>query len=73
MWRSGLIPNGPLVVRSALGPDFQKKLTDWFTAFPKEDAACFAAVEGGDFTGYVPVTSDTYATIIDTRKQTIGG
>jgi phosphonate transport system substrate-binding protein len=73
VWRSGLIPNGPLVVRSALGPDFQKNLTDWFTAFPKEDAACFAAVEGGDFTGYVPVTPDTYATIIDTRKQTIGG
>jgi phosphonate transport system substrate-binding protein len=73
VWRSGLIPNGPLVVRTALGADFQKKMTDWFTAFPKEDPTCFAGVEGGDFKGYVPVTVDTYATIIDTRKQTIGG
>lgn len=73
VWRSGLIPNGPLVVRTALGSDFQKKLTDWFTAFPKQDAACFSAVEGGDFTGYVPVTPETYNVIIDTRKQAIGG
>jgi phosphonate transport system substrate-binding protein len=73
VWRSGLIPNGPLVVRTALGADFQKKMTDWFVAFPKADKDCFSAVEGGDFTGYVPVTVDTYNVIIDTRKQAIGG
>lgn len=73
VWRSGLIPNGPLVVRTALGADFQKKMTDWFTAFPAKDKDCFSGVEGGDFKGYVPVTSDTYSVIIDTRTQAIGG
>lgn len=73
VWRSGLIPNGPLVVRTALGDDFAKKLSDWFLALPTKDAACFAAVEGGDFKGYVPVTSDNYQVIIETRKQAIGG
>jgi phosphonate transport system substrate-binding protein len=73
VWRSGLIPNGPLVVRTALGPDFQKTMTDWFMKFPAEDKACFAGVEGGDFKGYVPATPEFYSVIIDARKQNIGG
>ena len=73
VWRSGLIPNGPLVVRTALGPDFQKKLTDWFTAFPTQDKQCFEGVEGGDFTGYVPVKPDFYNVIVEARKAAIGG
>jgi phosphonate transport system substrate-binding protein len=73
VWRSGLIPNGPLVVRTALGPDFQKTMTDWFMKFPAEDKACFAGVEGGDFKGYVPATPKFYSVIIDARKQNIGG
>ncbi|MGZ9724165.1 phosphonate ABC transporter substrate-binding protein [Rhizobium miluonense] len=73
VWRSPLIPNGPLVVRSALGEEWKKKLTDFFLALPKSDAKCFNAIAGGDFNGYVPVTPDFYRTVIDIRKQTIGG
>jgi phosphonate transport system substrate-binding protein len=73
VWRSPLIPNGPLVVRNAIGADWQAKLADFFTKLPKSDAKCFAALEGGDFTGYVPVKPEFYNTIIDVRKATIGG
>jgi phosphonate transport system substrate-binding protein len=73
VWRSGLIPNGPLVVRTALGQEWTTKLTDFFTGLPAKDKACFDAVEGGDFTSYVPVTPDFYKVIIDTRKTQIGG
>ncbi|TIV73474.1 MAG: phosphonate ABC transporter substrate-binding protein, partial [Mesorhizobium sp.] len=37
VWRSGLIPNGPLVVRTALGDDMTAKLTAFFTALPAKD------------------------------------
>ncbi|MER9330179.1 phosphonate ABC transporter substrate-binding protein [Mesorhizobium sp. M0488] len=73
VWRSGLIPNGPLVVRTALGDDMTAKLANFFTELPKKDKACFEGVEGGDFTGYVPVKADFYNVIVEARKAAIGG
>ena len=73
VWRSPLIPNGPLVVRNALGADLTKKLTDFYAALPTNDPECFAAVEGGDFKGFVPVKAEFYQPIIDARKASIGG
>jgi phosphonate transport system substrate-binding protein len=73
VWRSPLIPNGPLVVRSAFGDVWATKLADFFTKLPTTDAKCFAAVEGGDFKGYVPVKPEFYNAIIAARKATIGG
>ena len=73
VWKSPLIPNGPLVVRNELGQDWQVKLAKFFTDLPAKDAKCFSAIEGGDFKGYVPVTADNYKAIIDVRKQAIGG
>lgn len=73
VWRSPLIPNGPLVVRNALGSEWQTKLTDFFMKLPTTDAKCFAAIEGGDFKGYVKVKPDFYNAVIDVRKAAIGG
>ncbi len=73
VWRSPLIPNGPLVVRNELGAEWQAKLTDFFMALPAKDAKCFAAVEGGDYKGYSKVTPDFYNAVIDVRKAAIGG
>jgi len=73
VWRSGLIPNGPWVVRNALGADFAKTFTDELNNKVAGDKACFAAVEGGDYVSYAPVEPGFFDVIIDTRKQTIGG
>jgi phosphonate transport system substrate-binding protein len=73
VWRSPLIPNGPLVVRNALGQEWTKKIADFYLALPKSDTKCFNAIEGGDFTGYVPVTHDFYNAVVDVRKAAIGG
>ena len=73
VWRSPLIPNGPLVVRNGLGDEWRKKLTDFFLALPKDDPKCFDAIAGGDFKGYVPVTEDNYKAVIEVRKAAIGG
>jgi phosphonate transport system substrate-binding protein len=73
LWRSPLIPNGPTVVRSSLSADVKAKFKQFMMDLPKTDAACFAAVEGGEYKGFVEVNSDFYKPIIDARKSTIGG
>ena len=73
VWRSPLIPNGPTVARTALGDEWIKKISDFYMSLPTKDAACFNAIEGGDFTGYVPVKPEFYKPIIDAREASIGG
>ena len=73
LWKSPLIPNGPLVMRKGLSQEMKDKVIAFYTALPTEDYECFRSVENGDFKGYTPVTQEFYQTIIDARKQTIGG
>ncbi len=73
LWKSPLIPNGPIVVRTSMNNDMKAKFKQFMVDLPKTDAACFSAIQGGDFTGYTEVNSDFYKPIIDARKATIGG
>ncbi len=73
LWRSPLIPNGPVVVRTGLSADMKTKFKDFMVNLPKADPECFKAVQGGDFTGFTEVNVDFYKPIIDARKATIGG
>ncbi|MCM2291636.1 phosphonate ABC transporter substrate-binding protein [Allorhizobium sp. BGMRC 0089] len=73
LWKSPLIPNGPLVIRSSLDDATKAKVKAFFVNLPKEDAACFSAIEGGDYKGYADVNVDFYKPVIDARKATIGG
>ncbi|WEZ82023.1 phosphonate ABC transporter substrate-binding protein [Rhizobium sp. 32-5/1] len=73
LWKSPLIPNGPIVVRASMDTDMKTKFKQFMLDLPKTDAACFSAVMGGDFTGFVEVNTEFYKPIIDARKATIGG
>ena len=73
LWKSPLIPNGPIVVRTSIDADMKAKFKQFMLDLPKKDAACFAAVMGGDFTSFTEVNVDFYKPIIDARKATIGG
>ncbi|CCF22040.1 PhoD2 precursor (Phosphate uptake ABC transporter periplasmic solute-binding protein) (plasmid) [Pseudorhizobium banfieldiae] len=73
LWKSPLIPNGPVLVRSSLSEDIKTKFKDFMMALPKNDPACFSAIQGGDFTGFAEVNVDFYKPIIDARRATIGG
>ncbi|MDK1389048.1 Phosphate-import protein PhnD [Ensifer psoraleae] len=73
LWKSPLIPNGPIVVRTSMNDDMKAKFKQFMMDLPKTDAACFSAIQGGDFTGFTEVNSDFYKPIIDARKATIGG
>ncbi|WEX90468.1 phosphonate ABC transporter substrate-binding protein [Sinorhizobium garamanticum] len=73
LWKSPLIPNGPIVVRTSMNDDMKAKFKQFMMDLPKTDAACFSAIQGGDFTGFTEVNADFYKPIIDARKATIGG
>ncbi|MBU0739103.1 MAG: phosphonate ABC transporter substrate-binding protein [Alphaproteobacteria bacterium] len=73
VWKSPLIPNGPIVVRTSMNEDMKMKFKQFMMELPTSDPACFSAVQGGDFKGYTDVTVDFYKPIIDARKATIGG
>ncbi|MFN3362617.1 MAG: phosphonate ABC transporter substrate-binding protein [Allorhizobium sp.] len=73
VWKSPLIPNGPIVVRTSMNEDMKMKFKQFMMELPTSDPACFSAVQGGDFKGYTDVNVDFYKPIIDARKATIGG
>ncbi|MBC2772546.1 phosphonate ABC transporter substrate-binding protein [Rhizobium sp. AQ_MP] len=73
VWKSPLIPNGPVVVRTSMNEDMKAKFKQFMMDLPTSDPACFSAIQGGDFKGFTEVTVDFYKPIIDARKATIGG
>jgi phosphonate transport system substrate-binding protein len=73
LWKSPLIPNGPIVVRSSMSADAKAKFKEFMMKLPETDPACFKAVQGGDFKGLVEVNAEFYAPIIEARKAAIGG
>ena len=72
VWRSPLIPNGPMVMRTDLPQEMKDKIIAFYTALPTEDYDCFRSVENGDFSGYTPVTAEFYEPIIEARRAVIG-
>ena len=73
LWKSPLIPNGPIVVRTSMNVDMKAKFKDFMMKLPQTDAACFSAISGGEFKSFTEVNVDFYKPIIDARKATIGG
>ncbi len=73
LWKSPLIPNGPVVVRTSMNEDMKAKFKQFMMDLPTSDPACFSAIQGGDFKGFTEVNVDFYKPIIDARKATIGG
>lgn len=72
VWRSPLIPNGPIVVSNKLDKDIRAKFVDFMKALPETDKECFAAIQGGDFKGFTEVDHSFYETIVAARKAKIG-
>lgn len=72
LWKSPLIPNGPVVVRSSLDEGVKGKFKEFMLALPETDKECFAAIQGGDFRSFTEVNADFYQAIIAARKAKIG-
>jgi len=68
LWKSNLIPEGPMVVRSALPQDVKDKVIALTADLHETDKACAYGVAAGEAKDFVPVTLDAYTGIIEARK-----
>ncbi len=68
IWRSKLIPEGPMVIRAALPQDVKDKVTDLTANLWETDPACAYNVAAGDAKDFVPVTLDAYEGVLAARK-----
>ncbi|MEJ8310148.1 phosphonate ABC transporter substrate-binding protein [Agrobacterium larrymoorei] len=73
VWKSPLIPNGPLMVANKVGEPMKQKIENFFLELPKKDLACFQGFTQGKNKEYIKVDASFYQTIIDARKAVIGG
>ncbi len=68
IWRSKLIPEGPLVIRSALPAEVKDKVTQLTADLWEKDPECAYNVAAGDAKDFVPVELSAYDGVIAARK-----
>jgi phosphonate transport system substrate-binding protein len=68
IWRSKLIPEGPMVMRSALPADVKDKVTAITADLWETDKECAYGVAAGDAKDFVPATHDMYLGVLAARK-----
>jgi phosphonate transport system substrate-binding protein len=68
IWRSKLIPEGPMVIRTSLPQDVKDKMFALLDTMWAEDPACAYNVAAGDAKDFVPVKHEDYLGIIAARK-----
>ena len=69
IWRSKLIPEGPMVVRKALPQDARDKVTQLSADLHETDPDCAYNVAAGKAMDFVPVTHAAYDGIVAARKM----
>jgi len=72
IWISNVIPEGPVVLRSALPDDVRATMTELVDTLFERDPECAYGVAAGDTLGFVPVTHETYESIVAARQSVIG-
>ena len=73
IWKSKVIPEGPVVLRKSLPAEVRATMTKLVDELHENDADCAYGVAAGDTLGFQPVTHDTYISIVEARKAKIGG
>ncbi|MDZ4095875.1 MAG: phosphonate ABC transporter substrate-binding protein [Paracoccaceae bacterium] len=68
IWRSALIPEGPMVVRHGLPQDVKDKVTALTADLHETDKACAYGVAAGEAKDFVPATHDMYLGIVAARQ-----
>jgi phosphonate transport system substrate-binding protein len=68
IWKSSLIPEGPMVLRTALPADVKEKVIQLTADLHETDKECAYGVAAGEAKDFVPVTHDAYLAIIEARK-----
>lgn len=68
IWRSNPIPEGPVVLRSALPQDVKDKMTTLVDGLHEADAECAYGVAAGESLGFDPITHEAYVSIVEARR-----
>lgn len=68
IWRSKLIPEGPMVARRTLPQDVKDKMMAMLDTMWETDPECAYAVAAGEAKDFVPVKHEDYLGIIAARK-----
>jgi phosphonate transport system substrate-binding protein len=68
IWRSKLIPEGPLVIRAALPTEVKDKVTELTANLWETDPECAYNVAAGDAKDFVPVDLTAYEGVLAARK-----
>ena len=68
IWRSSMIPEGPMVVRKALPQDIKDKVTQLTADLWETDKDCAAALAAGEAKDFIPVEHSAYDGILAARK-----
>ncbi|WP_166417066.1 phosphonate ABC transporter substrate-binding protein [Cochlodiniinecator piscidefendens] len=69
IWRSAPIPEGPIVLRTALPQDVKDTMTELMDQLNETDPDCTYNVAGGDSLGFDPIGHDAYLSIIEARRS----
>ncbi|MCB5200734.1 phosphonate ABC transporter substrate-binding protein [Loktanella sp. TSTF-M6] len=72
IWKSAVIPEGPVVLRKALPADVRETMTTLVANLYENDPDCAYGVAAGDTLGFQPVTHDMYTSIVAARQAVIG-
>ena len=71
VWTSGIIPNGPTVVRKDLPQEAKDILAGIYTRMHIDDPECYGNIMGGEGAGYVPVGEEFFAGTVELRRREV--
>jgi len=72
IWRSNVIPEGPIVLRKGLPADVKAKVTEMIDNLVHTDAECAYGFMAGEIKDIDPITHDAYVSVIEARKAKMG-
>ncbi|MEE4012638.1 phosphonate ABC transporter substrate-binding protein [Roseibium sp. FZY0029] len=68
IWRSPVIPEGPVVLSKKLPDDVKAKMTELMANLVKDDQECAYGVMAGEARGFEPISHEAYESIVAARK-----
>ncbi len=72
IWKSEIIPEGPIVLRRALPEKVKADVTAFLSGLHAKDEQCAYNMAAGETSGFMPITHDAYKGIIAVRQAVQG-
>jgi phosphonate transport system substrate-binding protein len=69
VWKSNVIPEGPIVLRKDLPTDVKLKMTGLMASLESMDPECAYGVMAGEVKGIAPIDHSAYKSVIEARKR----